>query len=77
VVGQRKTFGCREVLRCQEGLSDVGKLDMKKGFLMQGKFEMQRRLSDAGKLDMKKGFLMQGDFEMPRRAFGCRERGLS
>lgn len=51
MAGQRKTFGCREILRCQEGLSDVGKLDMKKGFLMQGKFEMQRRLSDAGKGD--------------------------
>ena len=61
----------------RERLLDAGKLDMKKGFLMQGKFEMQRRLSDAGKLDMKKGFLMQGDFEMPRRAFRCRERGLS
>ena len=35
----------------RERLSDVGKLDMKKGFLMQGKFEMQRRLSDAGKGD--------------------------
>ena len=51
MAGQRKTFRCREILRCQEGLLDAGKLDMKKDFLMQGKFEMQRRLSDAGKGD--------------------------
>ncbi len=62
MAGQRKTFGCREILRCQEGLSDVGKLDMKKDFLMQVDFEMPRRafrcrerghekrLPDAGKI---------------------------
>ena len=43
----------RDTIICQgrERLLDVGKLDMKKGFLMQEKFEMQRRLSDAGKGD--------------------------
>ena len=46
----------------RERLLDAGKLDMKKGFLMQGKFEMPRRafgcreighekrLPDAGKI---------------------------
>lgn len=51
MVGQRKTFGCREILRCQEGLSDAREIGHEKGFLMQGKFELQRRLSDAGKGD--------------------------
>jgi|GEM_PF-6819872 len=34
----------------RERLFDAGKGDMKKGLLMQEKFEMQRRFSDAGKI---------------------------